>query len=143
MLVVDLDTIFRRDVYADMKAPPMRAASLIHMEEGFANGARLCLPACRPACLRGASMRSCYGCNRMMRCRGGEPGKHMNGHCSLKITCCRIRILCTCPHTCAERALSPPGSDHAQAACFISRTRCQMDPPSGLMTRRGRKQHTR
>lgn len=38
VLVADLDTIFRRDVYADFKSPPMDKASLIHMEEGFANG---------------------------------------------------------------------------------------------------------
>lgn len=38
ILVVDLDTIFRRDVYADLKAEPLAGASLIHMEEGFANG---------------------------------------------------------------------------------------------------------
>lgn len=39
ILVIDLDTIIRRDLYADLKAPPMRDASMIHMEEGFANGA--------------------------------------------------------------------------------------------------------
>lgn len=38
VLVLDLDCILRRDVYADLKAPPHASAQLIHMEEGWANG---------------------------------------------------------------------------------------------------------
>jgi hypothetical protein len=38
VLVLDMDCIIRRDVYVDLKSPPLRDVQLIHMEEGFANG---------------------------------------------------------------------------------------------------------
>ena len=38
VLVLDLDCIVRRDVYVDLKSPPLADVQLIHMEEGWANG---------------------------------------------------------------------------------------------------------
>jgi hypothetical protein len=38
VLVLDMDCIIRRDVYVDLKLPPLQDVQLIHLEEGWANG---------------------------------------------------------------------------------------------------------